>query len=92
MDRHLKKQFPLVLVDAPCSGLGVLRRRPDSRWRKSRKGSGTGGVAGKILDSVYRLLAPGGKVVYSTCTIEPQENYQVVEAFCRNTAICGELI
>jgi len=84
LDRHLQKQYPLVLVDAPCSGLGVLRRRPDSRWRKQPEGiKELAELQGKILESVYQLLAPGGRVIYSTCTIEPEENSQVIEAFLR---------
>jgi len=71
-----------VLVDAPCSGLGVLRRRPDSRWRK--RPSDPASLAPlqlAMLDAAARVVAPGGRIVYSTCTISRTENDAVVGAF-----------
>ncbi|MDD4335168.1 MAG: 16S rRNA (cytosine(967)-C(5))-methyltransferase RsmB [Desulfotomaculaceae bacterium] len=71
-----------VLVDAPCSGLGVLRRRPDARWRKE-----PGQIAGlvklqaEILDSAARCVRDRGVLVYSTCTITREENLGQVEDF-----------
>lgn len=71
-----------VLVDAPCSGLGVLRRKPDARWNKS-----TAEIAAlpalqlEILASAAKALKSGGVLVYSTCTIEASENKQVVTEF-----------
>lgn len=71
-----------VLVDAPCSGLGVLRRRPDSRWRKD---AGKIAVLQKlqqeILESAAHYVRPGGVLVYCTCTITHEENLGQVEAF-----------
>lgn len=70
----------LVLVDAPCSGLGVLRRRPDLRWRKSPEEIGRlSQLQKEILLAAASSLRPGGVLVYSTCTLEPEENEDVVE-------------
>ena len=71
-----------VLVDAPCSGLGVLRRKPDARWNKSAEEiAALPPLQGEILDSAAKALKAGGVLVYSTCTIDPSENDSVVEAF-----------
>ncbi len=71
-----------VLVDAPCSGLGVLRRRPDARWRKKEEDIGQLPLLQRaILDSAALAVRPGGVIVYSTCTIVPQENEEVVQSF-----------
>ena len=77
-----KEQADRVLVDAPCSGLGVLRRKPDARWRKRvEEIKALPKLQSEILESAARALKPGGVLVYSTCTIEPEENQQVVESF-----------
>lgn len=71
-----------VLVDAPCSGLGVLRRKPDARWNK--KESEIAKLPEQqleILQSAARAVKPGGSLVYSTCTIEATENVEVVKSF-----------
>ena len=74
--------FPKVLVDAPCSNTGVLRRRPDARWNWSvEKMSALVKLQAEILDRVVPLLAPGGSIVYSTCSNEPEENEDQVKAF-----------
>jgi 16S rRNA (cytosine967-C5)-methyltransferase len=71
-----------VLVDAPCSGLGVLGKRADLRWRRSPADiSDLTRLQDRILDSAATLVRPGGLLVYSTCTIEPEENEQRVAAF-----------
>ncbi|WP_449241352.1 16S rRNA (cytosine(967)-C(5))-methyltransferase RsmB [Desulfoscipio gibsoniae] len=71
-----------VLVDAPCSGLGVLRRRPDSRWRKDEKQiNSLAELQAQILDAAAVALKPGGVLVYSTCTITREENLGQVESF-----------
>ncbi|AQS59053.1 16S rRNA (cytosine(967)-C(5))-methyltransferase RsmB [Desulforamulus ferrireducens] len=71
-----------VLVDAPCSGLGVLRRRPDARWRKDPSQlPGIVRLQKEILQSAAKCLRPGGVLVYSTCTITPEENLGVVQDF-----------
>ncbi|HEY8450023.1 MAG TPA: 16S rRNA (cytosine(967)-C(5))-methyltransferase RsmB, partial [Bacillota bacterium] len=71
-----------VLVDAPCSGLGTLARRPDLRWRKRPEDiPALAELQGQILDGCAPLVRPGGVLVYSTCTTEPEENEQVIAAF-----------
>ncbi|NPV27719.1 MAG: 16S rRNA (cytosine(967)-C(5))-methyltransferase RsmB [Firmicutes bacterium] len=75
-----------VLVDAPCSGLGVLRRRPDARWRKEpTQIAELAKIQQQILDRVAECVRPGGVLVYSTCTTEPEENQGQIQAFlCRH--------
>ncbi len=74
--------FDKILIDAPCSGLGVLRRHPDGRWNKKedtiRKRAR---VQLHILQNCAALLKPGGALVYATCTTEPEENEDVVRNF-----------
>ena len=74
--------FSKVLVDAPCSNTGVLRRRPDARWNWSEeKLAALVKLQAEILDRTAALVAPGGRLVYSTCSNEPEENDRQVEAF-----------
>ena len=76
------KQFSKVLVDAPCSNTGVLRRRPDARWNWSvEKLESLVKLQAEILDQVAPLVASGGTLVYSTCSNEPEENLDQVNAF-----------
>jgi 16S rRNA (cytosine967-C5)-methyltransferase len=71
-----------VLLDAPCSGTGVLRRRPDARWRISeRRLDSLRVLQAELLDSCAELLEPGGLLVYATCSLEPEENQAQVERF-----------
>jgi 16S rRNA (cytosine967-C5)-methyltransferase len=71
-----------ILVDAPCSGLGVLRRHPDGRWTKTEESlKERAELQKKILKNCAKLLKPGGVLVYATCTTEPEENEDVVNAF-----------
>ena len=80
--KRLAGKIDRVLVDAPCSGLGTLRRNPDLKWRQSPQT-----VAAQaqqqlaILSSAARLLKPGGRLVYATCSLMPQENEEVAAAF-----------
>ena len=74
--------FSKVLVDAPCSNTGVLRRRPDARWNWSvEKLAALVKLQAEILDQAAQLAAPGGALVYSTCSNEPEENADQVAAF-----------
>ncbi len=71
-----------ILLDAPCSGLGVLGRKADIRWAKdARTIEELAQLQGRLLDNSAKLLRPGGRVLYSTCTIDPLENEGVVNAF-----------
>jgi 16S rRNA (cytosine967-C5)-methyltransferase len=79
--------FDRILVDAPCSGLGVLRRHPESKWRKEQNAFARHqAVQSQILDSAARCLRPGGVLVYSTCSTEPEENEAVIDGFLRSHA------
>jgi len=77
--------FDCILVDAPCTGTGVLNRRPDARWRKSSEDiEEMSCLQKKILEQVMPLVKPGGRLVYSTCSLEPEENKKVVDFVLRN--------
>ena len=76
------KLFHKVLVDAPCSNTGVLRRRPDARWNwNEEKLAALVKLQADILDACASRVAPGGVLVYSTCSNEPEENEAQVTAF-----------
>lgn len=79
--RH-KGTFDRVLVDAPCSGSGTWRRNPDARWRLTPEMlADLTAVQGRVLASAARLVRPGGRLVYATCSLLPEENQAQVEAF-----------
>lgn len=73
--------FDRVLVDAPCSGLGVIRKKPDIRYKDPEPLKGLPEVQRAILDNAARYVRPGGVLVYSTCTLLRRENEEVVQAF-----------
>jgi 16S rRNA (cytosine967-C5)-methyltransferase len=74
--------FDRVLIDAPCSGLGVLRRHPDGRWNKTERTVLEHTVLQRrILENCAVLLKPGGTLVYATCTTEPEENDDIIAWF-----------
>lgn len=85
INNHYSLKADKVLVDAPCSGLGVLRRKPDSRWRKTESMiSDLPKLQKAILNSAAGCVKPGGTLVYSTCTTEPEENQNVINDFLSN--------
>jgi len=80
--KRLAGKIDRVLVDAPCSGLGTLRRNPDLKWRQSPKSVEELTVKQTaILQSAARLVKPGGRLVYATCSVLPEENEAIAEAF-----------
>ncbi|WP_379133497.1 16S rRNA (cytosine(967)-C(5))-methyltransferase RsmB [Paenibacillus sp. sgz500958] len=80
-----KASFDRILLDAPCTGLGVIRRKPDLKWRKVPADvTGIAALQEQLLESISELLKPGGILVYSTCTTEQAENSEVVSSFLRN--------
>ena len=80
--KRLAGKIDRVLVDAPCSGLGTLRRNPDLKWRQSPQAVAELQVKQQaILDSAARLVKPGGRLVYATCSLLADENEAVAEAF-----------
>lgn len=77
-----KESFDRILLDAPCSGLGVIRRKPDLKWVKTEEDIvDISQLQTELLEAVHELLKPGGILVYSTCTMEPSENDEVVQQF-----------
>jgi 16S rRNA (cytosine967-C5)-methyltransferase len=85
--------FDRILLDAPCSGLGVMRRKPDMKYTKKEEDlNRLQSIQLQLLDSVTPLLKPGGTLVYSTCTIDRSENEEVVAAFLqKHTDFEGDL-
>lgn len=82
VDRILNGEtFDRILVDAPCTGLGVIRRKPDIRWAKTEKDEEIHRIQYAILCSAASLLKPEGKLVYSTCTVQREENQDVIQRF-----------
>lgn len=76
------RELPYLLLDVPCSGTGTLRRHPDARWRMTEETmQRLVGVQAEILEGGSRAVAPGGVMVYSTCTLEPEENQGQIRAF-----------
>ena len=80
--KRLAGKIDRVLVDAPCSGLGTLRRNPDLKWRQSPQSvQEMQAKQQAILDSAARLLKPGGRLVYATCSLLRAENEDIAAAF-----------
>ncbi len=80
--KRLAGKADRVLVDAPCSGLGTLRRNPDLKWRQSAESVAELTLKqAAILDAAAKLVRPGGRVVYATCSLLQAENDAIVEAF-----------
>ena len=76
-----------VLIDAPCSGLGVIRRNPDSKWKLQPEFiDNIKKIQQEILQSYSKMLKPGGKLVYATCSILPSENQNQVKTFLTSEA------
>lgn len=82
LDEAMMGRFDRVLIDAPCSGLGVIRRKPDIKWSKKPKDiSALKKEQERILTICSKYVKPGGILVYSTCSIEPEENEKIVDDF-----------
>jgi 16S rRNA (cytosine967-C5)-methyltransferase len=80
--KYHELSFDKILLDAPCSGLGVIRRHPDGRWNKKEETiRERAGLQLRILRNAARLLKPGGLLVYATCTTEPEENEDIINSF-----------
>jgi 16S rRNA (cytosine967-C5)-methyltransferase len=80
--KRLIGKFDRVLVDAPCSGLGTLRRNPDLKWRQTEMDiAELTAKQSTILDSAARLVKAGGRLVYATCSLLREENEDIVEGF-----------
>jgi len=80
------EQFDRILLDAPCSATGVIRRHPDIKWlRRANDITALAELQREILDAMWQQLKPGGTLVYATCSITPQENSLQVKAFLQRT-------
>ncbi len=89
--KKLHEKADRVLIDAPCSGLGVLKRNPDSKWKLEpefidniRK------TQAEVLENYSKIVKPGGKLVYATCSVLPSENENQVKRFLKETEIGKE--
>jgi 16S rRNA (cytosine967-C5)-methyltransferase len=90
--KRLAGKIDRVLVDAPCSGLGTLRRNPDLKWRQSPAAvEEMHGKQGEILRSASRLVKPGGRLVYATCSVLAEESEDVADAFLHENGAFAEL-
>ena len=75
LDASMEDRADLVIADLPCSGLGILGKKPDIRWNMSpQQMRELAGLQREILSVVWRYVKPGGRLIYSTCTINPEEN------------------
>jgi 16S rRNA (cytosine967-C5)-methyltransferase len=84
-DPPVRAQFDLVMADVPCSGLGTVRRNPEIKWRLDEgRLAHLSSLQSKILASAAKAVRPGGLLLYSTCSTEPDENEQVVERFLQS--------
>jgi 16S rRNA (cytosine967-C5)-methyltransferase len=80
--KRLSGKMDRVLVDAPCTGLGTLRRNPDLKWRQNLQAVEEMAVKqAAILQSASRMVKSGGRLVYATCSVLPQENEAIAQAF-----------
>lgn len=85
--KKLQGKADRVLIDAPCSGLGVIRRNPDSKWKLQPEFlDKIRGTQQEVLQQYSRMVKPGGKMVYATCSVLPSENQQQVEFFLASDA------
>jgi 16S rRNA (cytosine967-C5)-methyltransferase len=81
-----EQQFDRILLDAPCSATGVIRRHPDIKWlRRDRDIAELAQLQAEILDATWMHLKPGGTLVYATCSILPEENSEQIAAFLKRT-------
>ena len=83
-DDELEAAFDLVIADVPCSGLGVIAKKPEIRRKEQESLCGLPEIQYAILDNLSRYVKPGGTLLYSTCTVLDEENEQVVRRFLEN--------
>lgn len=82
----LNASFDRVVIDAPCSSLGVLRRHPEIKWwRRAEHLSGLQKLQLQIVQACARYVRPGGTIVYSVCSFEPEETTDVIASFLQTS-------
>lgn len=87
-----KAQFDRILLDAPCSATGVIRRHPDIKWlRRESDVAALCKLQARMLDALWRLLAPGGTFLYVTCSLLPEENERQIQDFLGRRADAREM-
>ena len=79
-------KFDAVLCDVPCSGLGIIRRKPDIKYKKENDFSSLEEIQYKILSNAVNYLKESGRIVYSTCTLRKAENEEVVKRFLNDNS------
>jgi 16S rRNA (cytosine967-C5)-methyltransferase len=84
--------YDRILADVPCTASGIVRRHPDIKWlRREADVAACVTRQARILDALWRLLTPGGKLLYATCSVFPDENDAVVDAFLERTPAARRL-
>lgn len=81
--KPLQGAFDRVICDVPCSGLGVIRRKPEIRYKSLKESEGLPELQYRILEEAAKMVRPGGVLQYSTCTLRPAENEEVTDRFVR---------
>jgi 16S rRNA (cytosine967-C5)-methyltransferase len=86
-----RRPFRRILLDVPCSATGVIRRHPDIKWlRREDDIAALGALQGRMLDAAWGLLAPGGRLLYATCSLLAAENHEQIAAFLERTGDARE--
>ena len=86
------REFDRILADVPCMASGVVRRHPDAKWlRREKDIAQFANAQGEILEALWRVLAPGGKLLYATCSVFPEENDRQIAAFAARQEDCLRL-
>ncbi|MDE2300414.1 MAG: 16S rRNA (cytosine(967)-C(5))-methyltransferase RsmB, partial [Burkholderiales bacterium] len=84
------RPFDAILLDAPCSAAGIVRRHPDVRWLRRRTDiDALSAAQAGLLDSLWPLLAPGGRLLYCTCSVFKAEGQQQIDAFLQRQPGAG---
>ena len=83
---EFEEAFDLVIADVPCSGLGVIRKKPDIRYKDPADFEALPQIQLDILNNVSRYVVPGGRILYSTCTVRPEENGDVIKSFLQENS------
>ena len=84
--REQEGQFDVVLADVPCSGLGVIRKKPEIRYKDPTTISALPEIQLSVLHGLASCVRPGGVLLYSTCTILPEENEEIIKAFLKENS------